>query len=85
MNHRNSQSKKANSKIPGLAAYKKPSAQLTLKLGKTKSRMPINNITSVTVKQELIDSTMSTSMGRQNISKDLTMLGHSKAVEQVEE
>ena len=54
MKQRNSPSKKANFKIPGLTTYKKQPTQILMKkaISKTKSQ----NTKSVEIKQELIDS-----------------------------
>ena len=54
MKHRNSPSKKANFKIPGLATYKKQPTQILMKKAINKTKSQTNK--SVEVKQELIDS-----------------------------
>ena len=55
--YKNSPSKKNNSMIPGLAAFKKPSTQMTLEIAKHKTRTA-NNITSINIKQELLEDNL---------------------------
>ena len=54
--YRNSPSKKANFKLPGLATYRKQHTQLLIKKAINKTKNQPN--TSVVIKQELIDSTI---------------------------
>ena len=54
--YKNSPLKKNNSTIPGLAAFKKPSTQMTLKIAK-KPRTE-NNTTLIKIKQEPIEENL---------------------------